>query len=363
MATFSSVIVSARRLLAALVMALMCVAAGALPAEAAPRLERVGTFDQPVYVTSPPGDPSTLAVVERYGRVRLVRSGRVLRRPLLDLRRVVRIDDANPSVDQRGLLSIAFAPDYGRSRRIYVDYVDRRGRLRVAVVRARRERTLRTVLDLGRATTQHHGGQLQFRGSMLYVSTGIGDDPDVSQDPGDPGGKILRLDPRVRPATPEVFALGLRNPWRFSFDRDLLFIGDVGEDLAEEVNVVPAASAPGVNFGWPWFEGHTRLSAGDSDRLVAPALVTRHRRGWCSTVGGYVVRDRTLPGLRGRYVYGDVCTGSVRSARVKEGRLVDDRRLRLRARIPFLVSFGEDGLGRVYVIDLNGRVQRLVDAR
>ena len=349
-----------RVIVAALTALLLCAAAAAPAAEAAPGLLHVGTFDEPVYVTSPPGDPSTLAVVERHGVVRLVRSGRVARRPLLDLRRAVRIDDPDARVDQRGLLSIAFAPDYERSRLVYVDFVDRRGRLRVGVVRARRERTLRTVLDLGTAETQHHGGQLQFRGSTLYVSTGMGDDPDVSQDPLAPGGKILRLDPRVRPAAPEVFALGLRNPWRFSFDRDLLLIGDVGEDMADEVDVVRADAPAGVNFGWPWLEGRTRLSAGDSDRLAAPALVQRHRGGWCSTVGGYVVRDRRLPELRGRYVYGDVCTGRIRSARVAGGRLVDDERLPLR--VPFLVSFGEDGLGRVYAMGLGGRVYRLVKA-
>src|SRR3954471_10130888 len=127
----------------------------AAPAGAAElRLKRLGRFDQPTYVTSPPGDAGTLAVVQRYGLVRVVRHGRVLRRPLLDIRRRVRITRPHPTDDQRGLLSIAFAPDYAVSRRIYVDYIDRRGRLRVDEWRTG---TLRHVLDVGRATTKHHG--------------------------------------------------------------------------------------------------------------------------------------------------------------------------------------------------------------
>ena len=328
-------------------------------AAAAVGLRPVGTFDEPVYVTSPPGDPSTVAVVERYGRVRLVRNGRVQRRPLIDLRSRVLIRNRDEGVDQRGLLSIAFAPDYATSRRVYVDYVDRSGRVRVDEIRG--NGPPRRVLDLGPATTVHHGGQLAFHEGLLYVSTGIGNTPQVSQDPLEPGGKILRLDPAVRPARPEVYALGLRNPWRFSFDRGTLFIGDVGEDAAEEIDVVPAGAAPGTNFGWPAFEGRTRRADDAPPGLAIPALVRDHDAGWCSIVGGHVVRDRRLRGLRGRYVYGDVCSGRVHSARVDGSRLVDDRRLRLR--VPYLVSFGEDGLGRVYAISLTGRVWCLEQTR
>ncbi len=180
----------------------------AAPAPAAAlRLERNGEFEEPVYLTSPPGARHMLAVVERYGLVRLVRRGRVLRRPLVELRRRVLVEDPRETVDQRGLLSLTFAPDYRRSRRLYVMYVNRGGRLRVDSVRRGR---VRRVLDLGEAPSQHHGGQLQFgHDGLLYVSTGMVDDPAVSQDPDQPGGKILRLDP-LHPR-PEVYALGLRN--------------------------------------------------------------------------------------------------------------------------------------------------------
>ena len=198
------------------------------------RLEPVGRFSQPVYVTSPPGAKRTLVVVERYGRIRRVVRGHVRRRLLADLRSRVQIDDPNEEVDQRGLFSVAFPRDYRRSGRFYVQYVDRAGHERVDELR-RGRRQVRRVLDLGLVGTQHHGGQLQFGpDGLLYVSTGM----DTPVHPG----SLLRLDPR-RSAQPEVYASGLRNPWRFSFDRGsgALLIGDVGDNTAEEVDVL----APG----------------------------------------------------------------------------------------------------------------------
>ena len=319
--------------------------------------ERLGTFDQPVHVASPPGDPSTQAVVERYGRIVLLHRGRRVRRPLLDLRPRVLVKDPDETVDQRGLLSMAFAPDYARSGRFYVDYVDRRGRLRVDAARRGSSRT-RRILDLGRATTLHHGGQLQFGpDGLLYVSTGMGSHPDSSQDLAAPGGKLLRLDPR-RPGAPEVVALGLRNPWRFSFDRrtGLVLIADVGGTRSEEVDVLdPAATTP-VNFGWPFAEGRA-VQPGAPPGLIAPALTHAHGPRWCSIVGGYVVRGRSPRRLRGRYLYGDVCSGDLWSARFAGGRLADARRVGVR--IPYLVSFGEDARGRLYAVSLDGPVWRL----
>jgi glucose/arabinose dehydrogenase len=323
--------------------ALVATALAAAPPPA--RVERIATgFDQPVYVTGVPGRPRALAVVERYGRVRLLRPGRPGRRPVLvDVRSRVGIDDPRETVDQRGLLSAAF----GRGGRIYLDYVDRDGRLRVDEWRRGR---LRPLLDLGVATTQHHGGQLAFGpDGLLYVSTGMGSDPEVSQDPAAPGGKILRFDPLAAAPRPEVVALGLRNPWRFSFHRGALLIGDVGEDRAEEVDVVPRGATLPVNFGWPFREGRATLRDGAPPGLTGPALVHRHGRGWCSLVGGYV--------QRGRYVYGDVCSGHLWSARYERGRLARPRRLG--PAVGYLVSFGRDARGRLYAVSLGGSVHRL----
>jgi hypothetical protein len=287
-----------------------------------------------------------------------VRNGRV--RTLLDLRRRVRIDDPDEGSDQRGLLSIAFAPDWRRRGRLYVDYVGRRGRLRVDEW-TRRTRRLRRVLDLGVATTQHHGGQLQFGpDGRLYVSTGMGATPEASQDPGSLKGKLLRVDPRARPARVEVVALGLRNPWRFSFDRRTgrALIGDVGEHAVEEVDVLGRPTvAQAVNFGWPAYEGFGLRAGFAPFPSRAPSLTHRHGPGWCSLVGGYVGRGRAPRALRGRYLYGDVCTGHLWSARLAGRRLVDDRRLGLS--VPYLVSFGQDARGRLYAVSLFGDVFRL----
>ena len=185
---------------------------------------------------------------------------------------------------------MAFAPDYARSG-ARLDYVDRRGRLRVDAARRGSARTRR--IFIGVATTMHHG-QLQFGpDGLLYVSTGMGSDPDSSQDVSGPGGKILRVDPRRAGAEPEVVALGLRTPWRFSFDRrtGLALIGDVGENRQEEVDVLDPASTGPANFGWPFAEGR-RVRAGAPGGLTAPALTHAHGPRWCSIVGGYVVRGR-----------------------------------------------------------------------
>jgi hypothetical protein len=316
------------RMLALIPMILVLLAA---PAAEAARLERVGSFRQPVYLTSPPGAKRTLVVVERYGRIRLVVRGRAQRRPLADLRSRVLVANPDEEVDQRGLFSVAFPRDYRRSGRFYVDYVDRSGRQRIDELR-RGSRRVRRVLDLGPVTTQHHGGQLQFGpDGLLYASTGTGDGPGP--------GAILRFDPR-RPR-PEVYATGLRNPWRFSFHRGALFIGDVGDRTAEEVNVVPAGAPPGTDFGWPAFEG-----AGGP---APPALVHLQSDGWCAITGGYV--------RRGRYLYGDLCSGRVWSARVSGARLDDARPAGLT--VPYLVSFGRDARGRVYAVSFGGDVYRL----
>jgi glucose/arabinose dehydrogenase len=343
---------------AAVVAVVVVVLVSAAPAEAVKlRLQPVGRFREPVYVTSPPGDPGTLAVVLRRGRVRLVRHGTVLPRPLLDVR--VRITAPRPADDQRGLLSIAFAPDYATSRRVYLDYVDRRGMLRVDEFKRGR---LRRVLNLGRATTKHHGGQLQFGpDGLLYVSTGMANEPFSSQDLRSRRGKILRLDPRRRPVRPELVALGLRNPWRFSFEwrTGAMLIGDVGEHAFEEVDILARDAALPVNFGWPSYEGRWPVPGWPPLEAQAPALVYRHGARWCAVMGGYVARGRAPDPLRGRYVYGDACSGRIWSARFTGRTLVGDAPVDA-PRIRHLDSFGEDASGRLYAVSFRGGVWRLV---
>jgi glucose/arabinose dehydrogenase len=354
--------------------------------DSAVRAAAVGRFAQPVAVAAPTGERHLVVVVERRGRIRLVRDGRVVRRPFADLTRQVVRPRGPETVDQRGLLSVAFAPDYARSGLLYTYFVDRRGHLRVDELRrdARDRgrvdpRARRTVIDLGRVSLQHHGGQIQFGpDGMLWISTGQDDEPRSSRDLRSWHGKLLRIAPRegrdgsayrvpvsnpfvaTPGARPETFARGLRNPWRFSFDSrsGLLVIGDVGDARAEEVDALPVERAAGADFGWDTVEGRKRRRNGALEHYVAPAIVHQHSRSWCAVVGGLIVRDPRLPGLFGRYVYGDVCSGWVWSARLaRSGAASDVRRLPLR--IPYLVSFGRDGIGRPYAVSLSGYVWRL----
>ena len=331
---------------------------------AAARLERVGTFRSPVLVTAPPADNARLFVVERRGRIRVIRRGRPLRRPFLDISRLVHMTTRDVTADHGGLLSLAFAPDYRTSGRFYVSYTTRGVRLRlVEYRRSRRSRnraapsTARILLSVRRRRF-NVGGHREFGpDGLLYA--GLGDADDTAQDPDTLFGKIVRFDPTESPVAPEIYALGLKNPWRFSFSpgRHLL-IGDVGETLVEEINLLPRGSAPGANLGWDVFEGRRRIGPGSVPAMVRPLISLPHRRGYCAIIGGHVVRDRSLRRLRGRYVYTDLCFGSIRSAVLRPGRLVSDRRERLAVSYP--VSFGMDARGRSYVVSLDGGVFRLV---
>ena len=345
------------------------------------RLVRVGLFRLPVHVTGPPGDPSRVMVVERDGRIRVVKDGKVQGRPFLDIRRRV------SSSHEQGLLSMAFAPDYAESGLFYVYFTDRAGDQRV--VEFRRRGADQAELGSGRLVLRmpdnhqyHNGGQLAFGpDGMLYIGTGdgggVGDPRGNAQDLGSLLGKILRIDPRARRrraysipsgnpfrtrrgARDEIYAYGLRNPWRFSFDRETgdLAIGDVGQDRWEEINFLPRGRGRGANFGWRPFEGSARFAPGEAaPGHVEPVIAMSHERGNCAVVGGFVVRDRTVP-LRGRYVFGDLCRRRVFSAKLTANGARQRRQTSLR--VSALTSFGEDALGRVYTASFNGAVHRIV---
>ena len=354
-------------------------------------LKRIGSFDEPVYVTGAPGFPELLFVVEQEGRVVVLRSGRRAG-SFLDIRGLV------GAGGERGLLSIAFPPDYQRSRRFYVYYTDDEGDIRVDEFRRRgairaASGSRRGVIEVPhRINSNHNGGQLQFLGDLLYLGTGDGgsggDPPNNAQDKGSLLGKLLRIDPRPSGGRPysipasnpfagsaggrgEIYSYGLRNPFRFSFDRvtspgqPRLAIADVGQDRFEEIDYTTAAEASGANFGWDAFEGNARYTGANSGTpdpgsTVKPIFVYGRGRdgGSCTVIGGYVVGDPRLPSLRGRYVYADLCAGQLRSLVPSMRRARDDRRLGLQVSTPS--SFGEDTRGRIYVSSLEGPVYRLV---
>jgi glucose/arabinose dehydrogenase len=351
------------------------------------RLASVGTFDTPVYVTAPRGERRRVFVVQQGGKIRVLRAGKLRPAPFLDLTSRVR------SGGEQGLLSMAFAPDYATSRRFYVDYTDRAGVQRVVELRRSKSNaeradagSARLVLRYDGIEDNHNGGLVAFGpDGLLYIGTGDGGGADDQhgtrgngQDLSKLEGKLLRIDPRRSgsrrysvPASnpfvdrggarPEIYSYGLRNPWRFSFDRTTgdLAIGDVGQGEIEEIDFARKGEARGANYGWRPFEGTRRHSPGEqAPGAVAPVIELTHDDGNCSVTGGYVVRDPALTGLAGRYVYGDFCKGELRAARLSAGGATGDRSLGLK-KVANLSSFGEDGLGRVYVVSLDGPVYRL----
>jgi glucose/arabinose dehydrogenase len=348
------------------------------------RLVAIGRFDQPLYVTSPPGDRRRQFVVEQDGRIFVIRGGRRLPRPFLDIRGQVL------SGGEQGLLSLAFAPDYARSRLFYVYFTGRDGRQNVVAYRAASADradggSARLVLRMEDPEGNHNGGLLLFGpDGLMYIGTGDGGGANDqhgsrgnAQSLGSLLGKILRIDPRPSGGRPyripasnpfvgragargEIYSYGLRNPWRFSFDRRTgdLSIGDVGQDAVEEVDFVRRGRGKAANFGWRPFEGNRRIFDEPAPGAIRPVITHSHDDGWCSITGGVVVRDPALPALAGRYVYGDLCEGRIRAARLRSGRHTTGRVLPLPA-VQGLSSFGEDAQGRVYATSIEGPVYRL----
>ena len=327
-------------------------------------VEVASGLEGPLFVTFAPGEPaSRVYIVEQVGRIRLLQGGRLRSEPFLDIvEKVV-------AGGEQGLLSVAFHPDYAENRLFYVDYTDVNGDTVVEEYRARGGGTpqpQRRVLFVDQPYSNHNGGQLQFGADgLLYVGMGDGgsggDPENRAQDLGDRLGKLLRVDVDRPGAEWEIAAYGLRNPWRFSFDRetDDLYIGDVGGSELEEIDFLAAGWEPLVNFGWDVFEGsqtHEDKEPNPEGRLVGPLVEYSHDEG-CSVTGGYVYRGTEVPTAFGRYFYGDYCSGIVWSLVVREGRATAIRRA------PFevggLSSFGEDARGELYLTSLEGTVYRL----
>jgi hypothetical protein len=357
-------------LCALLCLAVAAVALGAEPASAKGglKLKRVGRFDSPVYVGNAPGVAGVF-VVEQPGRIKLVSKGK--KRTFLD------ISDRVLYGGEQGLLSVAFPPNYAESGLFYVYYVTRGGDIaveeyhRATPKRGDPNSARRMVTVPHPGESNHNGGQLQFGpDGFLYAGTGDGGgggDPDNSaQDPNSMLGKILRINPNPggTPGT-EIYALGLRNPFRFSFDlvsasEPRIIIGDVGQDRFEEVDYETLASLKDTNFGWNDFEGFTPFDGAipptpASERPIKAYSLSGDN---CALIGGFVVRQRALKGLFHRYVYGDFCTGKLRSFIPQLSVAKKDRSAGLQ--VKSLSSFGEGPGGSLYATSLDGPVFRFV---
>ena len=348
-------------------------------------LQRIAQLREPVYLTQPPGQNSQLYVVQKGGAVRIIANDHLLARPFLDIHRLVKHN--GPGGDP-GMAAIAFPPDYGRTGRFYVSYNNRRDDLQVDEFSRSADnplvadpRSRRPVLSIPEPTQAHHGGLIVFGpDGYLYLGTGdggpAGDPAENAQNLDLLLGKLLRIDPTPsgaapytippdnpfvgRPGRDEIWAYGLRNPRRFSFDRrtKTIAIGDVGNDRYEEIDYLPIAKSRGANFGWPAFEGFAPFRGGlPRSAAIFPALAYPHHPG-CAVNGGYVVRDPRLARIRGReivgdYMFADYCTGKLYGFRPRLGRRAGKQRS-FRFNIRYLSSLGEDNAGHIYVLTERG---------
>jgi hypothetical protein len=290
---------------------------------------------------------------------------------------------------ERGLLSVAFDPDYASTGFFYVNYTDRSGDTRVERYRVSADADVadaasaKLILTVDQPYSNHNGGLVAFGpDGMLYIGMGDGgnggDPQNHGQNRGTLLGALLRIDVRTGDpyaipsdnpfrqdgtAQPEIWAYGLRNPWRFSFDppSGLLFVADVGQNQWEEINAV-ATTAAGVNYGWRIMEGAHCFNAGSCTRsgLTLPVHEYSHGDG-CSVTGGEVYRGTRSAGLQGHYFYADYCDGWIRSFRMEGSSAVDHREWAL-GDLGDISSFGHDAAGELYVLSHNGRVYRLEPA-
>jgi glucose/arabinose dehydrogenase len=324
-------------------------------------------LEAPVHATGAPGEPGRLYVVEQIGRIRVVEGNRVLPEPFLDLVGSVAYGG------EQGLLSVAFHPEYETNRLFYVNFTDPQGDTRVKEYRANGARPVETreVLYVPQPYANHNGGQLAFGpDGLLYVGMGDGgsggDPENRAQDLSKRLGKLLRLDVDTRGAEWEMVGLGLRNPWRFSFDRETgdLWIGDVGQNAVEEVDFVEADRVGQLhNFGWDVFEGTAPFEdkpLTPSGAVVDPITEYTHDDG-CSITGGFVYRGSAVRRQAwGRYFYGDYCSGRIWSL-APEGRRVSRRGHPFE--VPQLTSFAEDLDGELYLLSAGGMIYRLAARR
>jgi len=337
-----------------------------------------GRFRNPVHLASPPGDPR-LFVVEQAGRIMVVKNG--VSSQFLD------ISSRVGSGGEMGLLSMAFHPDYRRNGQFFVNFTDKKGDTRIERFTVNsnpdvaNESSAKLVITIDQPYSNHNGGHVVFGpDGMLYIGMGdggSGGDPHGNgQNPRALLGKLLRLNvTRAEPYTipvgnpyadgsdgrQEVWAIGLRNPWRIAFDRPtgLLYIADVGQSQFEEVHVEPASRA-GLNYGWKKMEGDQCYGRDGCNRegLQIPQLVYNHSGGACSITGGFVYRGRRIPSIVGHYFYSDYCAGWLRSFRYENARAVDRRDWKMDD-VGHIVSFGEDSSGEMYIVAESGRIWRI----
>jgi glucose/arabinose dehydrogenase len=328
-------------------------------------LAPLGTFSSPVWVGQAPGVANRLFLVQKQGTVlELDAEGHRLG-VLLDIRKLV------SHGQEQGLLSMAFDPGYHVNHRLYVDYTDQHGDPQVVAYTVVNGVAIhpQVLLTVFQPYPNHNGGMLLFdRTGMLLVGMGdggnAGDPQNRAQDLYSDLGKILRIDPRTGAGAPgnpypqdqRVWALGLRNPWRFGFDSSgYLYVGDSGQNKLEELDVVPPAWQRGANYGWSVFEGTERFKEDQEltpgGHVIVPALTYLHSDGGCSITAGEIYRGRLFPALRGSFVYGDFCQGRIRA--VRRTRTGLSLPVDLGVKAEELQAFGHDTRGELLVMTVD----------
>ena len=325
-------------------------------------LQELGAFESPVWAAPVPGDPAHLWLVEKAGRIVEITPSGVKTSVVLDLTKAI------SKGNEQGLLSMAFDPRYAANHHFYVDYTDTNGKTRIVryTLVDHQPHDPTPILTEDQPYPNHNGGQLLFdRTGMLLVGLGdggsAGDPGNRAQSLGSDLGKILRIDPSTGkgradnpyPVNNRIWALGLRNPWRFSFDTNGdLYLGDVGQNKVEEIDVVTPKLQRGANYGWAVYEGGDVFKDEElvtpGGPLIKPALTYLHSEGGCSVTGGVVYRGRLLPELRGTYVFGDYCIGKLMGSRRTAHGLTEP--VELGVRVGGLQAFGTDRAGELLVM-------------
>jgi glucose/arabinose dehydrogenase len=370
-------------------------------------IEVADGFIKPLYIASHPNDATLLYVVEQAGRIMIIQNGEKLKTPFLDIKKRV-VNPKRPG-DERGLLGFAFHPNHRKNRKFYVNYMNNDGYTVVSEFiiknKQRADHTSERILfDLKQPFSNHNGGHMDFGpDGYLYISVGdggkAGDPFKAGQDLNTLFGKLIRIDvnqipygiPETNPyygqenKRGEIWASGLRNPWRFSFDRENgdLYIGDVGQNKWEEINYEPGSSKGGLNYGWRIMEANHCYDPEENcpkNGLTIPILEYPNDANYmrtltgmdqpdvdgCSVTGGYVYRGKKIKGLKGTYFFGDYCSGNIWTFKVKNGKAVEFQNRTEEINIAdgeftnYISSFGEDADGELYIIDYNGGIYKLV---
>ena len=372
-------------------------------------------YKKPVFITSYPNNSKLLYVVEQAGLIKIIKNGKKLSRPFFDINK--RVVNPNRPGDERGLLGFVFHPDHINNSKFYINYMDNDGYTIVSEFSTNSElranhKSERTILKLKQPYGNHNGGDIQFGpDGYLYISIGdggkAGDPLNAGQDLSSLFGKIIRIDIEQKPygipkSNPffgqkdkreEIWAWGLRNVWRFSFDKQTgdKYLADVGQNKWEEVNFEPASSKGGLNYGWRIMEANHCYDPKENcptEGLIKPIIEYPNDANHpafafriieelsfsetdvegCSVTGGYVYRGQKIKSMQGQYIFGDYCSGNIWTLRVVNGKAINFKNRTEEINIgggeftTYISSFGQDSDGEIYIIDYNGGIYKLIES-